>query len=129
MKQLFVSDTAFLLRLQANASQQGTAVFYLQGDQITNKNKLLEEIATVMHFPEYFSENWDALYDCLTDLSWCVAKDYLFVYDNAQVFAHAAPEQWQTFCAILRDAVAFWQETETPLTLVMVGAGCHHLTH
>jgi hypothetical protein len=74
-----------------------------------------------MQFPEYFGENWDALQDCLTDLSWCAAKEYWLIYDNARNFAHAAPDDWQTLCDILQDTVTYWQNTETPLTWIVVG--------
>jgi hypothetical protein len=122
MMQLFVSDPSFLQHLQQDARQRGTVVFYLDGSQIDNKDDLLKEIATVTQFPEDFGSNWDALYDYLTDLSWCDASEYLFIYDNAQILAHAAPEDWHTFCAILRDTVTYWQDSATPLNVVIAGA-------
>ncbi|MEZ5671432.1 MAG: barstar family protein [Thiotrichaceae bacterium] len=121
MMQFFVSDPRFLQRLQQCARQQDIAIFYLDGTQIKNKNDFFKEIATVMQFPEYFGENWDALQDCLTDLSWCAAKEYWLIYDNARNFAHATPDDWQTLCGILQDTVIYWQNTATPLTWIVVG--------
>ena len=34
------------------------------------KRELLERIAHGLSFPDYFGGNWDALIDCLSDLSW-----------------------------------------------------------
>jgi RNAse (barnase) inhibitor barstar len=34
------------------------------------KQDLLAGIAQGLSFPDYFGENWDALIDCLSDLSW-----------------------------------------------------------
>ena len=34
------------------------------------------------NFPSYFGKNWDALYDCLTDLRWLKEKNILIVHDD-----------------------------------------------
>lgn len=35
-----------------------------------DKDALLERMAQALGFPEWFGRNWDALEDCLSDLSW-----------------------------------------------------------
>lgn len=35
-----------------------------------SKEDLLNELKDKLLFPDYFGGNWDALYDCLCDLSW-----------------------------------------------------------
>ena len=37
---------------------------------ITSKVALLTELAQRLHFPDYFGMNWDALNECIHDLSW-----------------------------------------------------------
>src|SRR5215510_6367496 len=45
-------------------------------DGSTNgKQQLLAQIAAGLAFPDYFGENWDALIDCLSDLSWSHATE------------------------------------------------------
>lgn len=36
---------------------------------------LLARLAHGLSFPDYFGANWDALIDCLSDLSWSNAPD------------------------------------------------------
>jgi Barstar (barnase inhibitor) len=38
--------------------------------RVNDKRFLLNEIATQLQFPNYFGFNWDALDECLSDLSW-----------------------------------------------------------
>jgi hypothetical protein len=37
---------------------------------ISSKQKLFAVLADKLHFPRYFGWNWDALEECLGDLSW-----------------------------------------------------------
>src|SRR5699024_7231387 len=36
----------------------------------TDKSEILTRIASALIFPDWFGHNWDALADCLGDLSW-----------------------------------------------------------
>ena len=46
------------------------------------KEDLLDRIAEALSFPDWFGRNWDALEDCLTDLSWYPAQGHVFVFDS-----------------------------------------------
>lgn len=50
---------------------------------VAGKEALLERIARSLAFPDWFGRNWDALEDCLSDLSWSQAKGHVLVFEGA----------------------------------------------
>jgi RNAse (barnase) inhibitor barstar len=46
------------------------------------KEELLRSIAQALDFPDWFGHNWDALEDCLSDLSWRQAPGYLLLFEK-----------------------------------------------
>jgi hypothetical protein len=42
---------------------------------VQGKEELLDRVARGLSFPDYFGRNWDALIDCLSDLSWSNAAE------------------------------------------------------
>lgn len=42
---------------------------------VQGKEELLDRVARGLSFPDYFGRNWDALIDCLSDLSWSSATE------------------------------------------------------
>jgi RNAse (barnase) inhibitor barstar len=85
-------------------------LFYLDGEDINNKQEFFQGCVSAMDLPEYFGNNWDAWEDCLTDLSWCQASSYLFYYHKSQNFATNFPQDWAILLDILQEAIAYWQQ-------------------
>ena len=67
-------------------------------DDILDKETLLTSIAKACDFPAYFGHNWDALWDCLTD----VEIKYLRL-DLTEV-KQINTEDFNTFKSIIEDA-------------------------
>ena len=42
----------------------------LDGRLLGDKDALLTALGAALHFPDYYGANWDALEECLSDLSW-----------------------------------------------------------
>jgi hypothetical protein len=47
-----------------------------------DKEALLERLALSLGFPAWFGGNWDALEDCLTDLSWRAGDGHVFLLEG-----------------------------------------------
>ena len=41
----------------------------LDGEKLTDRESLHDVFADVLHFPDWYGRNLDALFDCLTDLN------------------------------------------------------------
>lgn len=85
-----------------------------------DKGEFLDRTARALGFPAWFGGNWDALFDCISDLAWRPASGYVLVFEHAAALQHAQPEVFDTALAILSDAAVAWQERGVPFQ-VFVG--------
>jgi hypothetical protein len=63
-----------------------------------------------LRFPAGFGGNWDALADCLEDLSWQAAGGVVVHWQNGGAFARSVARDFSTALAIFTDAATFWSE-------------------
>jgi hypothetical protein len=73
---------------------------------------LLKQIGQALHFPEWYGENWDALADCLTDLSWSDADGFILLLHGSPALRTAQPALWQTLVDLLGEVSSFWCENQ-----------------
>jgi len=100
--------------------EAGIQVFYVNGEAVTGKAECLDAFARAMNFPDYFGHNWDAFEDCLTDLAWCPAEEYIVVYDRTDRFADANPEDFRVAQETLKSAESYWAQKKSPMRVVLV---------
>jgi hypothetical protein len=101
------------------ATKAGWRLYWLAGQQVTGKDEFLQVCADAFEFPDWFGWNWDALHDCLTDLSWEEpAAGHLVVYAGWQALASDEPDTFATAVEIFGDAVGLWQDAETPMAVL-----------
>jgi len=86
------------------------------------KEKLLGVLAAKLRFPGYFGHNWDALEECLQDLSWLADQQRVVIVHEALPFS-AAGESLSIYQGILADAVAVHRQRGTPPMLEVVFSG------
>ena len=94
----------------AGAEACGYAVFRVDLAGIEAKAGLLEALARDMAFPEWFGANWDALADCLGDLSWRPAEGYLVLLEHCDLLHARAEDDFVTALQLFQAASSEWRE-------------------
>jgi hypothetical protein len=79
------------------------------------KDKLLRGIAAALEFPDWFGENWDALEDCLSDLSWRKAAGHVLLFERAKV-----GDDFGVLLDVLRSVAEYWATRSTPFFAVFI---------
>ncbi len=96
--------------LQAEASDLGQHFLYAYCGDVHSKEAVLGRVATSFCFPSHFGQNFDALYDCLTDLVHKSGPQAGFVIVLEQL-PHAPEfdrEARETLLDVFRDASDYW---------------------
>ncbi|HEV7976680.1 barstar family protein [Amycolatopsis sp.] len=90
--------------LAAKARARGAFVHLLDGKTMTDKASTLDAIAAALSFPATFGKNLDALYDCLTDLSWLPAGEHVLIWVDSDLLKQAEPRTYLSIRSVLSDA-------------------------
>lgn len=90
----------------AAAEQRGAVPHVLDGRELVNKRTTLEGIAAALSFPEWAGRNLDALYDCLTDLSWLPEGEHVLIWSGSTSLAQHDPRAYEKINSVLRDAAS-----------------------
>jgi len=83
-------------------------VFTLVTDGSVNRESLLQALAQGLEFPDYFGNNWDAAFDCLTDRDWTPGSRVVLILD----LRHNAAVDYATlqqFSSLVEDSARFWE--------------------
>lgn len=73
---------------------------------------VFEALARALAFPDWFGRNWDAVEDCLTDLSWRQAAGQVVILEGN--------EDSGILVDVLRSAAQFWAGRGKPFFAVFV---------
>jgi hypothetical protein len=89
----------------------------LDGRGLADKQRLLVAVGRALDFPDYYGANWDALEECLGDLSWRAGPAWLLVRQ-----AGAIPEEWRlTLLDVFADAAEHWAAEGRVFSLFLEG--------
>ena len=85
-----------------------------------------EECERSYRFPAWFGHNWDALADCLADLSWlplpAKGAGILTIYDHCDVFASAALDDYDIALEVWEEVAEAWRRIGVPFVILVRGA-------
>lgn len=98
--------------LADEANQLGQHFLYAYCANAASKQEVLETIATSFLFPKHFGKNYDALYDCLTDLVHKAGAQpgFVIVLEQLPVAQKFDKEGRETLLDVFREASEFWAE-------------------
>ena len=74
---------------------------------VFGKHELLSILARELKFPDYFGDNWDALEECLRNLSWITAKRIVLLHESFPV--QMGDDSLRVYLDILRSCVNYWE--------------------
>ena len=102
--------------LQQTAQDTGQHFLYANLGNVQTKQEVLESIAQSFLFPPHFGKNFDALYDCMTDLVHKAGQQPGFIVVLEQIpdnprFDREAREQ---LLDVFRDAADYWADRKIP---------------
>jgi RNAse (barnase) inhibitor barstar len=110
---------AELERAQRAAAASGLDVFRINLTEVADKQGLLRAVAEALSFPEYFGMNWDALEECLTDLSWLLVAGYIVFITGTRRFTESSAADMKTAGQIFKSAASYWKGKKVPFYAVL----------
>jgi RNAse (barnase) inhibitor barstar len=88
---------------------------------VIGKAVFLQAIARGLDCPDYFGMNWDALSDCLTDMSWKPAPGYVIVFTNFKTVRANMAAEMEIIEHIFASSLQYWKERETGFYIILSG--------
>lgn len=82
---------------------------------LTNRQDLFKALQDNLKLPNYFGYNWDALAECLRDLSWIMQKRVIIIHHDIPVLAKKEIEEYMD---ILATGMRYWKNSEQHELLV-----------
>jgi len=91
------------------------AVARIKGASARDVDGLFDQISTAFKFPSWFGWNWNALSDCLRDLSWLPADRYAVVIEDLeQVLVEDSSYRKELFRVLSRAANHWMNPLNSP---------------
>ncbi|OXM52047.1 barstar family protein [Amycolatopsis alba] len=86
------------------AFSRGAYPHPIESGRTVDKASTLDAIAEALSFPDYFGKNLDALYDCLTDLSWLPPGEHVLIWAGSSALKEHDPKAYLAVRSVLSDA-------------------------
>jgi RNAse (barnase) inhibitor barstar len=98
----------FLTSAMPSSSAVDLHVFKFDLGHVRGKLAMLAGLAKALRFSDYFGKNWDALNDCVTDLSWLDGNGWVLILVNGKSVAQGHEEVFHNAIEIRSLAAEHW---------------------
>ena len=111
--------------IRAEAEEIAWRCVIVDGARVRNKACVLEACERAYQFPAWFGHNWDALADCLADLSWLPPPEtgsgggILTVYEHSDEFARSDLDAYDTALEVWEEVAEAWRRIGVPFTVLL----------
>ncbi len=76
---------------------------------------VLARLGRELGFPEWYGNNFDALKDCLGDISWRDEAGYLLILSRAEALQLADAQAFHTLNEVFAAAIDEWRSQDVPM--------------
>ena len=80
------------------------------------REELFDAFKSTLGLPEYFGGNWDALSECLRDLSWISQHTVVLIHTGRPL---VSDDEFRTYIDVLRECITDWKEGEEHSLIVV----------
>lgn len=108
------------VKLEYNELKEKVMVFEVDVSKVSSKQDFFHLLCREMNFPDYFGMNWDALDDCLSDLSWLDGNGYVLCLKGADHFWQNSFSTAGTFVELWLSSAEFWHKKGVSFHLVFL---------
>lgn len=84
----------------------------MDGTLMRDADGIFMQFYEKFQLPDYFGWNWAALRDCLRDLSWVPANNYMVIVENSSNVLSTSPGERDVFFNILTHCAESWASPE-----------------
>jgi RNAse (barnase) inhibitor barstar len=109
---------ASVVELQARA--RGYQPYQFDCRAVGDKASLMRAAQSAFGLPQYFGENWDALTDCLMDLSWSPGLRWVVLVQGLERLAALDPDSYEVTFSILQEVSDYWADREQPFIVLLL---------
>jgi hypothetical protein len=109
--------------LRAVAVDAGLCWSGIDLQRARGKRALLNAFARGLKFPDTFGANWDALADCLQDMSWLPEQGRVLALRGAADFAVFKSDEHAVLLEILGGAAMYWRQQGRVFIVLSDAAG------
>jgi RNAse (barnase) inhibitor barstar len=107
--------------IEQAAAGAGLTVIRIDLKGLASKAGLLGRVARALNFPDWFGKNWDALNDCLTDLSWLDGRGWVIIFENSKHLAARKPQVFHSAVEVFQSANDYWRRAGKPFWVLFHG--------